>query len=62
MDGTDDGVRARFRQLVDMARRDKIGVGIGHVTRKGTIAVLEELMPQYEKEGIEFVGVSSVVK
>jgi polysaccharide deacetylase 2 family uncharacterized protein YibQ len=62
VDGTDDGVRARFRQLVDMARRDKSGIGICHVTRKGTINVLRELMPEYEKEGIEFVGVSSVVK
>jgi hypothetical protein len=55
-------IEGRFRQLMSMARHKGSAIGIGHVTRPATIAVLKELMPEYKKEGIEFVYASELVK
>lgn len=56
-----DGVRqegyvARQLQiLVERAKKDGVAVGIGHVTSKPTIAVLEREIPRYMDQGINFV-------
>ena len=55
-------IEGRLRQLMAMARRKGSAIGIGHVTRPATIAALKLLMPEYEKEGIEFVYASELVK
>jgi hypothetical protein len=55
-------IESKFRSLIAMARQKGSAIGIGHVTRPATIAVLKKLMPEYRKEGIEFVYASELVK
>jgi len=55
-------VESKFRRLIAMARQKGSAIGIGHVTRPATIAALKKLMPEYRKEGIEFVYASELVK
>jgi polysaccharide deacetylase 2 family uncharacterized protein YibQ len=55
-------ITSRFRELIAKARRNGYAVGIGHATRHETIAVLKELMPYYESNGITFVYASEIVK
>ena len=51
-----------MKRLVSIARKKGSAIGIGHATRPATIAALKELMPEYEKSGIEFVYASELVK
>jgi hypothetical protein len=62
VEDTEDGVEKRFKQLVGIARSHGFAIGIGHATRPGTVAMLKRLMPIYEREGIKFVCVSSLVR
>lgn len=62
VEDTEDGVEKRFKQLVGIARSHGFAIGIGHATRPGTVATLKRLMPIYEREGIKFVCVSSLVR
>ncbi|MFH1709929.1 MAG: divergent polysaccharide deacetylase family protein [bacterium] len=55
-------IESKFKRLILMAKRKGSAIGIGHVTRPATIAVLKELMPKYEKDGIKFVYASELVK
>lgn len=55
-------IESKFRSLIAMARQKGSAIGIGHVTRPATIAALKKLMPEYRKEGIEFVYASELVK
>ncbi len=55
-------VAESLKRLVMMARKKGSAVGIGHATRPSTIRMLKELMPEYEKQGIEFVYASELVK
>ena len=61
-EATQPFIESRFRRLIAMARQKGSAIGIGHVTRPATISVLKELMPEYEKDGIEFVYASELVK
>ncbi len=62
VEDSEDEVKKRFDQLVGIARSHGFAIGIGHATRPGTVATLKKLMPIYEKKGVEFVCVSSLVK
>lgn len=52
-------IKAQMNQLAQKARRSGMAVGIGH-DRPATIAVLKEVIPQLEKEGYRFVGLTEV--
>jgi hypothetical protein len=51
-----------LKRLIAMAKKKGNAVGIGHATRPATIAALKEFMPEYEKDGVEFVYASELVK
>jgi hypothetical protein len=55
-------IEASFKRLISMARKNGSAVGIGHATRPMTISVLKRLMPEYEKDGVDFVYASELVK
>lgn len=55
-------IEASLRRLVSMARQNGSAIGIGHVTRPTTISVLKRLMPEYKKDGVDFVYASELVK
>lgn len=61
-EATQPFIENKFRRLISMARQKGSAIGIGHVTRPATISVLKKLMPEYKKEGIEFVYASELVK
>ena len=55
-------IESKFRHLISMAKQKGSAIGIGHATRPATIAALEKLMPEYEKDGVKFVYASELVK
>lgn len=64
IDNNDDPsyVLSYFYELIKVARKNGSAIGIGHIYKKATIAVLKEQLPNLEKEGIELVHVSDIVK
>ncbi len=59
---TKKDIEVKFKELVSKARKEGYAVGIGHATRKMTIEVLKELIPEYKERGIEFVYAGEVVR
>jgi hypothetical protein len=55
-------VKKQMRLLIETAKRKGYAIGIGHITKPSTIAVLCEMIPKLRKEGIEVVPVSELVK
>lgn len=53
-------IRRQLAELVKLARRDGVAVGIGHVV-PGTVAVLEDEIPRLREAGIRLVRPSRVV-
>lgn len=56
---TPEAIQRQVEALVAIARRAGWAVGIGH-DKRVTLQVLQRAMPQYEREGIEFVALSAV--
>ncbi|MFH0839336.1 MAG: divergent polysaccharide deacetylase family protein [Candidatus Omnitrophota bacterium] len=56
-----DYIKTQLRHLVYIAKRDGAAIGICH-DRPVTISVLKETMDEFEREGIQFVKLSSLVK
>ena len=56
-----DYIRARFREVIEMVKRHGKVITICHF-RKNTVPVLKEMFPIIEKEGIEIVHASTLVK
>lgn len=56
-----DYIRARFREVIEMVKRHGKAITICHF-RKNTVPVLKEMFPIIEKEGIEIVHASTLVK
>lgn len=54
-------IKKQLERLKNLSRKQGFAIGIGH-DRKTTLAVLKEILPQYEKEGYKFVFVSEVAK
>lgn len=54
-------IRKQWRRLIKRARDKGSAVAIGH-PRPQTIAVLEELLPTLEREGIKLVPVSELIE
>lgn len=55
-----ESVRAQFRKLVEMARRDGTALGIGH-PHPGTLEVLREELAGLETQGIRLLPVSGLI-
>jgi hypothetical protein len=54
-------IKQRFLQLMDIAQRHGRGIGICHF-RKNTVPVLECMLPEIKKAGIELVPVSEFIE
>jgi len=54
-------IRAQLRSLISIARRRGSAVGIGHATRL-TPKVLAQMLPEFDRLGIELVPVSALVR
>lgn len=54
-------IRAQMLKLAARARRSGLAVGIGH-DRAATLSVLSEMIPQLEKEGYQFIGITEAVR
>ncbi len=53
-------VRAQFKELVKVAKRNGSALGIGH-PHASTIAVLSELLQNVDQYGVNFVSIKSLV-
>ncbi|MDR7400923.1 MAG: divergent polysaccharide deacetylase family protein [Armatimonadota bacterium] len=60
-DDDPDAIRAQLRRLISMARARGEAVAIGHVTRP-TARVLQQMLPEFDREGIVLVPVSALVR
>lgn len=58
---TTEAVTEQFDELIDIARHHGMAVAIGH-PNAATIKVLQEEIPELQKEGIELVPVSELIK
>ena len=56
-----EAVRAQFRQLLEIARREGTALGIGH-PYPATLAVLEEELSQLAGQGIQLLPVSRLIE
>lgn len=54
-------IKNQFEQLIDMAIKTGDAIGIGHC-KANTIAVLKDMLPEFEDNGIELVYVSDLVR
>ncbi|MBX7257643.1 MAG: divergent polysaccharide deacetylase family protein [Candidatus Hydrogenedentes bacterium] len=54
-------IKERFLQLMDIAKRHGRGIGICHF-RKNTVPVMEAMLPEMEKAGIELVPISEFIE
>lgn len=54
-------IKDRFLQLMDIAQRHGRGIGICHF-RKNTVPVMEEMLPEIKKAGIELVPISEFIE
>lgn len=54
-------VKSQIKKLKNLAKKNGIAVGIGH-PHKETVDALREMLPELEKEGIQIVPASEVVK
>ncbi len=63
LDNQDDPVyiRDQLLKLMNLARRQKTVIAIGH-DRRNTLTVLSQMLPMMKKEGCEFVFVSQIAR
>lgn len=54
-------VKSQIKKLKNLAKKNGVAVGIGH-PHKETVDALKEMLPELEKEGIQIVPASEVVK
>ncbi len=55
-----DAIRQQFRRLIALAKRRGTAVAIGH-TQRMTALILHEMLPEFDREGVELVSVATVV-
>lgn len=60
-DDAPDAIRARFRELMQLARRHGRAIGICHF-RPNTALILREMLPELNTNGIQLVPVSQLVR
>ncbi len=54
-------IRRQFTQMIDVVKKRGEAVAIGHF-RRDTVAVLQEMLPELEKESIQLVHASELVQ
>lgn len=54
-------IRARFLQIIDIVKKKRSAIAICHF-RPNTVPVLKEMFPEFEREGIEIVHASTMVR
>jgi uncharacterized protein len=54
-------IKGQMQQLIRKAKRKGAAIGIGH-DREKTVSALSVLIPEAEKEGVEFVFLSELIK
>jgi polysaccharide deacetylase 2 family uncharacterized protein YibQ len=54
-------IKGQIRELIQKALKNGRAIGIGH-NRPETLAVLKEMLPEFEKAGVSLVPVSRLVK
>lgn len=54
-------IKNQFEQLIDIAIKTGDAIGVGHC-KANTIAVLKDMLPKFEEDGIELVYVSDLVR
>jgi len=59
---SEEAVEKKIGELVEMARQNGGAIGIGHATRINTVTALMRMIPEYKKQGVEFVFASALVK
>ncbi|MDR3288366.1 MAG: divergent polysaccharide deacetylase family protein [Peptococcaceae bacterium] len=57
-------IKKQLRLLIDKAKSQKKAVGIGHVGPQGpnTARAIQELLPEFEREGIQIVPLSELLR
>jgi polysaccharide deacetylase 2 family uncharacterized protein YibQ len=58
---TESSVKERLALLANRALKEGSAIGIGHI-KASTLQALEEMIPQFEKEGVRFVHVSRLLQ
>lgn len=63
LDGVQDKayIKLQIKKLKELAKKKGLAVGIGH-PHPETVKALKEMLPEFEKEGIQIVPASEVVK
>ena len=56
----EEKINAQLIQLTDIAERNGLAIGIGHV-KPQTLAVLKKQIPELQKKGFKFEFVSKLV-
>lgn len=56
-----EAIRAQLRRLMSVARHQGFAVGIGHAQRL-TATILAEMLPEFDRMGIELVPVSALAR
>ncbi|MDD5019008.1 MAG: divergent polysaccharide deacetylase family protein [Candidatus Omnitrophica bacterium] len=54
-------IREQLVKVARLAKQNGVAVAIGH-DRPHTVAVLKEMIPAFEEQGYEFIGISEVIK
>ena len=64
IDNEDDynEILLQLNKLKKIAQKRGYAVGIGHIHKKYTIKVLEDMLPELKRESFELVFVSELVK
>ena len=53
-------IKQQLRELVDIAREQRYALGIGHA-KEITLDVLREMIPEYERQNVQFTRASGVI-
>ena len=56
-----DAIRAEYNRLIDIAQREGTALAIGHPYHQ-TLEFLKEVLPEVEKQGVELISVSALIK
>ncbi|MEW6483015.1 MAG: divergent polysaccharide deacetylase family protein [bacterium] len=57
-----DSVLSSLSLLIEVARNKGSAIGTGHISKRATISVLLEKIPEFQKNGIELVSASELLK
>jgi len=53
-------VKRQIQKLGDLAKKDGVAIGIGHIQRANTAKAIQEMAPVLESQGVQFVFLSQI--